>query len=95
MTPSLDSGNRPVSSQPYRIKRRKNLTANVGLFAVGHKDYWAQFEGLHDELMRHHREIAGRIQAHGVTVTDFGMVDEAATAYRKVKDLLAKNETDK
>ncbi len=89
MTASFDSGNRPTSPPPFAIKRRKGLAANVCLFAVGHKDYWAQFEGLHDELMRYHQEIAGRIQAHGVTVTDFGMVDDAATAYGKVQEILA------
>jgi len=89
MTPPIHSENHEISPEPFAVKRRKELTANVCLFAVGHKDYWAQFEGLLDELMGHHQEIARRIQAHGVIVTDLGMVDDAATAYRKVKEIHA------
>jgi L-arabinose isomerase len=59
------------------------------LFAVGHKDYWAQFEGLLDELMGHHQELIQRIESHGVTVADFGMVDDAATAYQRVREIPA------
>ena len=89
MTPSPESGNRGTPLAPLPIKRRKALAANVSLFAVGHKDYWPQFEGLREELMGYHRELAERIQAQGVTVTDLGMVDDAATAYRRVREISA------
>jgi L-arabinose isomerase len=89
MTQSYNPQNREATPEPLRVKRRKGLVANVCLFAVGHKDYWEQFEGLLDELMSYHRELARRIQAHGVTLTDLGMVDDAATAYRKVKEIRA------
>ena len=35
-----------------RIPRRKKRTANVGVFGVGHYTYWAQFDGLLDEMQR-------------------------------------------
>ena len=89
MSPFFGFENRQTPGQPFGIKRRKGLTAKVCLFAVGHKPYWAQFEGLLDELMGYHRELIARIQAHGVTVTDLGMVDDAATAYKKVKEVQA------
>lgn len=89
MSPSLSSENRETPRQPFGIKRRRGLTAKVCLFAVGHKAYWAQFEGLLAELMGHHQELKARIQAHGVAVTDLGMVDDAATAYQKVKEIRA------
>jgi L-arabinose isomerase len=85
----MTKSNPETADRPFGIKRRKALTANVSLFAVGHKDYWPQFEGLLDELMGYHREIAERIEAHGVTLTDFGMVDDASMAYRKVKEIRA------
>ena len=32
------------------IQRRKKRTANIGIFAVGHDEYWGQFPGLKEEL---------------------------------------------
>jgi hypothetical protein len=32
------------------VKRRKPLTAHVGVMAVGHHTYWQQFDGLLKEL---------------------------------------------
>jgi L-arabinose isomerase len=72
-----------------RITRRKALAAKVAMFAVGHRDYWAQFEGLLDELMGYHRELARRIKDHGVELSDFGMVDDAEAAYRTVREIQA------
>ena len=34
-----------------KVRRRKERTANVGIFGVGYDMYWAQFGGLLDELM--------------------------------------------
>ena len=63
------------------IDRRKQLTARVGLVAVGHHTYWAQFEGLLDELMGKFDVLATRVERHGVEVVRFGMVDQAQAAY--------------
>ncbi len=89
MNQDIASLNHERSLAPPRVQRRKELTAKVGVFAVGHRQYWAQFEGLFEELMGYHRELAHRIERHGVTVADFGMVDDAATAYRKVTEIQA------
>jgi L-arabinose isomerase len=71
------------------VQRRKPLTANVALFGVGHDTYWPQFDGLLDELMGYHRVLAERIGARGVRVTDYGMVDNAASAYETARKLKA------
>jgi L-arabinose isomerase len=66
------------------IPRRKPRTAKVGVFAVGHDTYWEQFDGLLDELMGYHKVLIKKLEANGVEVVDFGMVDTAASAYEKV-----------
>jgi L-arabinose isomerase len=71
------------------IPRRKPLAARVGLFGVGHDTYWPQFEGLLDRLMGFHGELRARIEALGVEVTDFGMVDNAESAYAAVRRIQA------
>jgi L-arabinose isomerase len=77
------------SSEAPRIQRRKKLTARVSTFAVGHKSYWMQFDGLLPELMSYHRELIQKIKSNGVEVSDFGMVDDAELAYRKVREINA------
>ena len=62
-----------------QIPRRKPLTANVGLLAVGLDTYWAQFPGLHDRIMDYNRFIAGRV-GEWAEVFDFGLVDSPGTA---------------
>lgn len=79
---------RQTGSAPS-IARRKGLTAHIVVFGVGHRDYWAQFDGLLDELMDYHRELIRKVQASGVQVSDFGMVDNAETAYRTVREIQA------
>lgn len=71
----------PADYLTPRIPRRKLLTANVGIFGVGHHTYWPQFEGLLDEMKRKVEVFAGKVRACGVQVTEFGMVDDARSAY--------------
>ncbi len=33
------------------VKRRKVRTANIGVFGVGHYNYWPQFDGLLDDQL--------------------------------------------
>lgn len=61
--------------------RVKPLTARVGLLAVGHHTYWPQFPGLLDEMHRKIGVLARRIQACGVEVENFGLVDNAQSAW--------------
>jgi L-arabinose isomerase len=64
-----------------RIPRRKRLTSNIGIFGVGHHAYWPQFEGLLGEMKRKLEVFAGKVRACGANVTEFGMVDDARSAY--------------
>lgn len=68
------------------ITRRRPLTARIGTYAVGLDVYWPQFPGLLDDLLGWHQEFISQVQAHQVTVVDFGMVDNAA----KARDVLPK-----
>lgn len=68
------------------IHRRKKLTANIGVFGVGHYAYWSQFEGLLDELKGKLKTFISKLGKYDVNVTNFGIVDNAASAY----DLLPK-----
>ena len=52
----------------------------IGLFGIGLNTYWGQFEGLLDRLEGYRREIADRLGAMGVEVTDAGMVDDPTKA---------------
>lgn len=76
----------PAGDQPARpmpgIQRRKPLVANVGVFGVGHHTYWSQFDGLFDEMRRKLDAFAAKVRALGVQVTEFGLVDDARSAYR-------------
>jgi L-arabinose isomerase len=72
-----------------RIPRRKPLTAKIGVFGVGHHTYWAQFEGLLDEMRRKLDRFVEKVQSHGVEVVNYGMVDNAAGAYELLPQLKA------
>ena len=63
-----------------KISRRKPLTARVGIFGVGHYVYWPQFPGLLDEMHRKLDHLVRKVEANGVQVTNFGMVDNALGA---------------
>ncbi len=63
------------------IERRKPLQARVGIVSVGHHVYWDQFEGLEAEMHRKTAVLAAKVAATGVEVHDFGLVDEAHSAY--------------
>ena len=74
-----------------KIPRRNPRTANIGVFGVGHHVYWPQFEGLLDELMGKLDVFVKRVEAHGVQVTNFGMVDNAQSAYALLPRIQAAN----
>lgn len=77
------------STANLRIPRRKPRTAHVGVFGVGHHVYWSQFDGLLDELKAKQGVLVARVQARGVQVTDFGVVDNAQGAYALLPRLKA------
>jgi L-arabinose isomerase len=59
----------------------------VGLFGIGLDTYWAQFDGLLDNLKAYQEQIKNRIAEFGVEVVDAGMVDNPARA-REAADYL-------
>lgn len=58
----------------------------AGLFGVGLDTYWAQFEGLLDNLKKYQGQIKNQIEQFGVEVIDGGMVDNPVKA-REAADL--------
>ncbi len=73
------------------IPRRKPLQANIGVFGVGHETYWPQFDGLLDELNRKKDIFIKKLSLYDVTVTDFGITDNAKSAYAMLPKLKAAN----
>ncbi len=73
------------------ISRRKPLQANIGVFGVGYWKYWEQFDGLLDELQTKQEKFIEKLKVSDVHVVDFGMVDDAETAYDLVPKLKAAN----
>lgn len=71
------------------IPRRRPLTARVGVFSVGLHMYWPQFPGLKEELAGYTGEFVRQVAAEGVEVVDFGLVDDAASAYSLCRKLQA------
>ncbi len=71
------------------VQRRNPLTANVGIFGVGHRTYWGQYEGLKDELLGYMDKFEKMVRKNGVNTVNFGMTDEAESAYEMVKKLKA------
>jgi L-arabinose isomerase len=61
----------------------------VGIFGVGFHKYWPQFDGLLDEMKRKLDVFVNRVRAEQVEVTDFGIVDDAASAYALLPKLKA------
>jgi L-arabinose isomerase len=52
----------------------------AGIFSIGLDTYWAQFDGLLDNLNGYHAEIRDRIAGMGIEVVDGGMVDNPEKA---------------
>ena len=80
--------NVPSTTAP-QIARRRPLVARAGLLGIGHHVYWPQFDGLRAEMHRKQAHVATLIQAEGVEVCDFGLLDTAETAYDAVPKIKA------
>ena len=70
------------------IERKKKRNARIGVFAVAHGTYWAQFSGLYENIMGYHRDFVAMTEAFGVEVVDFGMVDSSEKAYETADRIL-------
>ncbi|MBO5788576.1 MAG: arabinose isomerase, partial [Clostridia bacterium] len=73
------------------IERKHPRQARIGIFAVAHATYWAQFPGLEDNIMGYHRDFCDKVRGMGVEVVDFGMVDENSRAYEILPEMKAAN----
>jgi len=71
------------------IERKHRRTARIGIFAVAHATYWAQFDGLYENIMSYHRKLIEKTGANDVEVIDFGMIDSSEKAYAAVAQILA------
>ncbi len=73
------------------IPRRKPLQARIGVFGVGYWKYWEQFDGLLEELQDKQKKLIEKLAAYEVDVIDFGMVDDAESAYSLVPKMKSAN----
>lgn len=72
-----------------KVERIKPLKAKVGVIGVGHHTYWPQFEGLLAEMKRKQSLFVERLEEEQVSVTDFGLIDNAETAYAAIAPIKA------
>lgn len=63
----------------------------VGLFGIGLDTYWAQFEGLLDNLKGYQEQIKVKIEKFGVEVVDAGLVDNPEKAHEAANLLKSKD----
>jgi L-arabinose isomerase len=63
------------------------MKTKAGLFGIGLDTYWAQFDGLLDNLKTYQEQIKNRISGFGIEVVDAGMVDNPVKA-REAADFL-------
>ncbi len=75
------------------ITRKKPLTARVAFFSVVHATYFDQFEGLRESLTHYHQDTVALIEKNGVTVVDYGFVEDNTTAF-EVADKIAGDRID-
>lgn len=80
-----------TSHQNKMIKRIKPLKANVGVLGVGHKNYWAQFEGLLEGVKRKQHVFTEMVKKNDVIVFDFGISDCAESAYKMIPEIKSAN----
>jgi len=73
------------------IQRRKPLNANVSVISIGLDTYWEQFPGLLDEMTAKTNIFVKKLESKSVTVSDFGMVDNAEKAYAALSKIKAAN----
>ena len=71
------------------ITRKNKRNAKIGIFAVAHVTYWAQFEGLEQNIMGFHYDFCRMVEKNDVEVVDFGMIDSNEKAYAAVPKILA------
>lgn len=90
----IEKQSAPVISYSPDGKRNGYRTAQiprVGVLGVGYYKYWAQFDGLLEEMHKKQYRFLEMVRSHDATVEDFGLVDNADKAYDIVPRLKAGN----
>ncbi len=72
----------------YKPLSKKVGKARIGVFGVGYVKYWAQFDGLLADMQEKQAVFMDMVEQFDVEVVDFGMVDDAQSAYDLVPRLL-------
>ncbi len=67
--------------------------ARVGVFGIGLRAYWDQFDGLLDRMHRYQGRVEERVRELGADVVSAGLVDTAEGA-REAGDLFARERVD-
>lgn len=67
------------------------MNTKIGLFGIGLETYWAQFDGLLDNLKTYQNEISSKIALFGAEVCDAGMVDNPTKAIEAADYLKKEN----
>lgn len=75
----------------HQIERRVESKPRIGVFGVGYFKYWSQFEGLLDDLLKKQHVFIDKLGNHEVEIVDFGLIDDAKSAYALVPKLKAAN----
>src|SRR5689334_12870908 len=71
----------------------KNVSkTRIGLFGIGHHDYWRQFPGMLPRLEGYQQVVSKRLSRHA-EIIDAGMVDDAFKAV-KAGELFARERVD-
>ncbi|MBN1998547.1 arabinose isomerase, partial [candidate division KSB1 bacterium] len=71
------------------IPRRRPLSATVGIYGVGHFTYWAQFDGLYQEMQNKLALFEALIKRHNIKAVNFGISDQAETTYSALPHIKA------
>ena len=69
------------------LDRRVKRTARIGVFAVGHGTYWAQFPDLEDNIMGYHGVFCDMVRTCDVEVVNFGMLDSSEKAFASAEKM--------
>ncbi|MBN1481723.1 arabinose isomerase [candidate division KSB1 bacterium] len=77
--------------QQNPIQRRFELSARIGLFGVGHHVYWQQFANLYDQMVHKLQRFEEKVKSLNVQVINFGIIDNAESAYALIPKLRAGN----
>ena len=77
------------ASLPPLVRRRKPLSANVGVVSVGLDTYWTQCPGLLDDMRRKEDAFIGKLEGLSVCVSRFGMADNPQSAAALVPSMKA------